>query len=48
LGRPAREVGLLPGLAVVANANAADLRHVVAHEDVASAKFAMENLEEFW
>ncbi len=47
MGRPSREIGLLSGLAVVADADAADLRHVVAHEYVARAKFAMINLEEF-
>ena len=41
LSSPSNEVRLLPGLTVFGDAEAADLWHVVHHENVSGAKFAV-------
>ena len=45
LSRPPYQVRLLTGLAVVGDADAANLSDVVNHEDVTSAQLAMEYLK---
>ena len=45
LSSPSNEVRLLPGRTVFGDAEAADLWHVVHHENVSGAKFAVKYLE---